>query len=220
MAEVYPNNYVDGIVRERDALVAELASMTLRYEIRKDESEAVIAELADSRREIDRWIDQCNVGTTRISALEADVADVAKINVDLMKRNRGLVRAVHMASERTDDTALANELRFILRGLAAETLIELTAIERKSEPEHQAQMKWARDVVSSVVIPPACDCNPMPFPNTHHHDCPVVTPAETACEVPANAWLCKCGLVVKKRYACLGCFATEDMTYDVKGEQG
>lgn len=26
---------------------------------------------------------------------------------------------------------------------------------RKLEPEHQAQMKWARDVVSNVVIPPA-----------------------------------------------------------------
>jgi hypothetical protein len=26
---------------------------------------------------------------------------------------------------------------------------------RKSEPEYQAHMKWARDVVSNVVIPPA-----------------------------------------------------------------
>lgn len=29
--------------------------------------------------------------------------------------------------------------------------------ELKAEPEHQAQMKWARDVVSRVVIPPAYD---------------------------------------------------------------
>ena len=36
-------------------------------------------------------------------------------------------------------------------------LREPTDAERKSEPEHQAQMKWARDVVSNVVIPPAVD---------------------------------------------------------------
>ena len=31
------------------------------------------------------------------------------------------------------------------------------AASRKSEPEYQAQLKWARDVVSNVVIPPASD---------------------------------------------------------------
>jgi hypothetical protein len=44
-----------------------------------------------------------------------------------------------------------------IRMLDAEVLELETqlAAYRKSEPEYQAQMKWARDVVSNVVIPPA-----------------------------------------------------------------
>lgn len=30
----------------------------------------------------------------------------------------------------------------------------------KAEPEHQAQMKWARDVVSNIVIPEVATDNP------------------------------------------------------------
>ena len=41
-------------------------------------------------------------------------------------------------------------------------IADLEAQLLKSSPEHQAQMKWARDVVRQVVIPPAesqrCDC--------------------------------------------------------------
>lgn len=42
---------------------------------------ALEAELADSRREIDRWIDQCNAGTIRIRALEAELAE-AKAQIE------------------------------------------------------------------------------------------------------------------------------------------
>jgi hypothetical protein len=38
---------------------------------------------------------------------------------------------------------------------AAMTPAGLCAIANKSSPEHQAVMKWARETVSKVVIPPA-----------------------------------------------------------------
>lgn len=62
-------------------------------------------------------------------------------------------------------------------------VLELEAQLLKASPEHQAQMKWSRDVVSNVVIPAALceDCPPVGYPTdkTRCAPCPrrsTVTP--------------------------------------------
>jgi hypothetical protein len=54
------------------------------------------------------------------------------------------------------DAEIASQ--FITGGLEpCDCVPEPSAVDRKSEPEYQAQLRWARDAVSNVIIPAADD---------------------------------------------------------------
>lgn len=78
-------------------LEADMGSLQSHYAHEVSQRTALADELANANRRIEahgpiclKWQYALHDADTRIRALEADIADVAKINVDLMKRNREL----------------------------------------------------------------------------------------------------------------------------------
>lgn len=76
----------------------------------------------------------------RLRSLALINADVRALMDELKDRAWWEQTAVRLQRQRDEAQAYVRELEMRLL---------------KASPEHQAQMKWARDVVSTVVIPPA-----------------------------------------------------------------